>query len=191
MIPSIHTIYAGKARILLSIAKLENLARNTRQKDYADWESQIWAENLCRAGGDDDRNFVRFNSKMFIGDSLAQVVGFANPFILTLIGNTRLHGFADATFSVVPHGFLQLLIIMMYFSTYDLYVPVYYILMSVSIPIFFILMFCFLTSFFLSSQILCKIFYFKYHIYHFTSFVEQEAKNLSLRSVTSCAGYRF
>lgn len=136
MIPSMHTIYAGKARILLSIAKLENLARNTRQKDYADWESQIWAENLCRAGGDDDRNFVRFNSKMFIGDSLAQVVGFANPFILTLIGNTRLHGFADATFSVVPHGFLQLLIIMMYFSTYDLYVPVYYILMSVSIPIF-------------------------------------------------------
>jgi hypothetical protein len=66
-----------------------------------------------------------------------EIVGFAHPDIIFELGTTRLHGFSDCTFSVVPKVFKQLLIIMLYFSKYDLYVPVYFILLQVSLKHFY------------------------------------------------------
>jgi len=86
---------------------------------------------MLGAGGEEARNFVRFNSTMIIDGKKSQVVGFAHPQILFELGGTKLHGFIDATFDVVPHPFSQLIVIMLYFSKYDLYVPAYYVLMTV------------------------------------------------------------
>ena len=60
-----------------------------------------------------------------------EIVVFADLRILFELGGTKLHCFVDATFSVVPTKFQQVLIIMMYYSKYDLYVPVYFVMMTV------------------------------------------------------------
>ena len=67
-------LHVGYDRRLVSIEKLENLVRATRKKDFGDWESQLFTPALCRVGGDDDRNFVRFNVKILIEDELVQVL---------------------------------------------------------------------------------------------------------------------
>ena len=59
--------HVGHDRRLVSLEKLENLVRASRRKDFGDWESQLFAPALCRVGGEDDRNFVRFNIKTIIG----------------------------------------------------------------------------------------------------------------------------
>ena len=66
--------HVGYDRRLVSIEKLENLVRATRKKDFGDWESQLFTPALCRVGGDDDRNFVRFNVKILIEGELVQVL---------------------------------------------------------------------------------------------------------------------
>ena len=103
-----------------------------RKRDHDGWESQLFQEPMLGAGGEEARNFVRFNCTMFLDGKRSQVVGFAHPLILFELGGTKLHGFVDATFDVVPHPFSQVLVIMLYFSKYDLYVPAYYVLMTVS-----------------------------------------------------------
>ena len=65
--------HVGHDRRLVSLEKLENLVRASRRKDFGDWESQLFTPALCRVGGDDDRNFVRFNVKTIIGGELVQV----------------------------------------------------------------------------------------------------------------------
>ena len=66
--------HVGYDRRLVSIEKLENLVRATRRKDFGDWESQLFTPALCRVGGDDDRNFVRFNVKILIEGELVQAL---------------------------------------------------------------------------------------------------------------------
>ena len=117
-------INPGRDRSLLSLERLENMVRYYRRKDFSDWEAQLFAPGLSRVGGDDDRNFVRFNLKMPIDGDLVQVVsyylytyiirltriplsspqliGFAHPGLLHELGDYALHGFADCTFAVVP-----------------------------------------------------------------------------------------
>ena len=41
------------------------------------------------------------------------------------IGGTKLHGFVDATFSIEPDPISQSLVVMLYFSKYDLYGSAY------------------------------------------------------------------
>jgi hypothetical protein len=63
------------------------------------------------------------------------IVGFAHPAVTFELGDFGLHSFIDCTFRVVPILFKQVMVIMMYFSKYDLYVPVYFILLQVSVSI--------------------------------------------------------
>ena len=69
-------INPGRDRSLLSLERLENMVRYYRRKDFSDWEAQLFAPGLSRVGGDDDRNFVRFNLKMPIDGDLVQVVSY-------------------------------------------------------------------------------------------------------------------
>jgi hypothetical protein len=61
-----------------------------------------------------------------------QVVLLGDSRIIWELGNHPVHGFFDATFSMVPTEFSQVLIYMCFFSKFDMYVPVYFALMTVS-----------------------------------------------------------
>ena len=77
-------IDAGRDRSLLSMEKIENLVRCYRKKDFSDWEAQLFTPGLCRVGGDDERNFVRFNVKMPIDGDLVQVASYCLDYIYIL-----------------------------------------------------------------------------------------------------------
>ena len=124
------TKYAGSLCVsTLSLQTMENLVRKTRYVEHPDWKQLIISApfRFCREG--DTRSFFRFNCTILIDNEPCEIVGFAHPDILFELGGTKLHGFVDCTFKMVPTTFGQVMIIMMYFSRYDLYVPVYYILL--------------------------------------------------------------
>jgi hypothetical protein len=51
---------------------------------------------------------------------LQYFVGFAHPDIIFEVGDTKLDGFIDCTLSIVPIFFEQVMVLMLYFSKYDL-----------------------------------------------------------------------
>jgi hypothetical protein len=110
---------------------MENLVYRTRERAYPEWKQLIFSEPFRWVGPTDERSFTRFQFQVMIGKEAQEFVGFAHPDILFELGQTRLHGFVDCTFSVVPKLFKQVMVIMLYFSKYDLYVPVYFILLQV------------------------------------------------------------
>ena len=111
---------------------LENLVYRTRHNSYPDWKALVSGEPFRYCRPDDTRSFWRFtNQQVLIDNEPKDFVGFAHPDILFEIGDTKLNGFADCTFSIVPMQFMQVLIIMVYFSKYDLYFPVYFVLMQI------------------------------------------------------------
>jgi len=103
----------------------------TRAQSFPNWKSLISSEPFRYCREEDQRSFWRFTNEVLIDNVPMDFVGFAHPGILFELGDTKLHAFGDCTFSVVPIQFSQVLIIMLYFSKYDLYVPVYFVLMQV------------------------------------------------------------
>eukprot|EP00956_Cyclotella_meneghiniana_P009729 scaffold13469_cov37-Cyclotella_meneghiniana.AAC.1 len=61
---------------------------------------------------------------------LTKYMIFGNPVLFTLLAARALDLFIDATFSMTPHPFYQVLIIMVHDCQTDLYVPVIYALMT-------------------------------------------------------------
>jgi hypothetical protein len=102
-----------------------------RQKEYADWDSQIQTFPLCFFDPEKDaRLFLQFNLNVNIDNELQKVIGWAHPDLIFLTGHGRCNVFLDCTFKVVPKGFSQLLIVMIFSKAHNYYVPVYYILLQ-------------------------------------------------------------
>jgi hypothetical protein len=110
---------------------MENLVYRTRGRANPDWQHLVESEPFRWLRPDDPRSFWRFTSSIIVGNRVHKFAAFASPEILWELGNTKICLFADCTFQMVPVFFSQVLILMMYFSRYDLYVPIYWILMQV------------------------------------------------------------
>ncbi|CAM9828497.1 unnamed protein product, partial [Heterosigma akashiwo] len=60
-----------------------------------------------------------------------EFIGWGNPTLIAQYRNQdSLKGFFDCTFSVVPTGFEQLLILQVYDDAHDIYVPLAYVLLQ-------------------------------------------------------------
>lgn len=123
----------GRAYSSLDLKFMENLVYRTRHLNYPNWKALIFSEPFVWCREDDQRPFTRFSCEMIVAGERCDFVGISHPDMIFEIGDTQLHGFIDCTFSIVPSYFLQVLILMVYFSKYDLYVPVYFVLMQVLI----------------------------------------------------------
>ena len=58
------------------------------------------------------------------------IIGWSHPELLFLLKKNRPNGFFYCTFRVVPRGFSQLMITMIYATAYNMYVPVFYTLLQ-------------------------------------------------------------
>jgi hypothetical protein len=65
-----------------------------------------------------------------IKQKMQHMIGWGHPSLIFHLKNGDVNLFVDCTFSVVPYGFTQLLIMMAYFPAYNMYVPVFYVLMQ-------------------------------------------------------------
>ena len=101
---------------------MESLVYRTRTAANPDWRALICSAPFRWCKTDDQRSFWRFSCTILVDGEPRDIVGFAHPDILFELGGTKLHGFADATFSMVPVFFDQVFILMLYFSRYDMYI---------------------------------------------------------------------
>ena len=124
--------YSGKAITTVDRNFMEKLVYRTRHAANPDWISLVSSAPFRFCRQDDTRSFFRFVNMVMIEDNLEHLVGFAHPDIIFEAGDHPLHGFIDCTFSIVPVFFSQILVLMLYFSKYDLYVPFYFVLMTVN-----------------------------------------------------------
>jgi hypothetical protein len=121
----------GKAFKGLDVHQMEQLVYRARHKEFRDWESQIESFPLCYFDpGKDHRFFLQFNMSVNVDNELQKIIGWAHPDLIFLTAHGACNLFLDCTFKVVPKGFSQLLIVMVYSRAHCSYVPVFYILLQ-------------------------------------------------------------
>lgn len=114
----------------MTIDQLERLVRATRSQHFSSNEGIFRSPPMCFVGEDDHRFFLQNFTHTVIDDKLETFVCFAHPALITEAKNRALNVFIDATFKIVPSGYKQCLILMVYSASKDKYFPVFYILMT-------------------------------------------------------------
>jgi hypothetical protein len=92
--------------------QLKSLVQRTRRGEYADWEGVISSFPLANCDDLDERLFLQFNTSVNIDQKLQKLVGFGHPDLIHNLKYGPVHLFVDCTFSCVPKGFSQCLIMM-------------------------------------------------------------------------------
>ena len=114
----------------LTSCQLQNIVHYTRRKEFADWEGAISSFPLVLGSDDDDRLFLQFNATINLQNSLQKIIGWGHPDLIHLLKYGEVNTFVDCTFSCVPKGFEQCLIVMTYDPSTSLYVPIFYVLLQ-------------------------------------------------------------
>ena len=122
--------YSGKLCRILSREKIRKLILNYRNEEFGKWENVVKLPPLVHASDSDDRLFMQFSLEINIDESLQKIYGWANPDLLFLARSIQGNLFFDCTFKIVPKGFSQLLIIMVYHPISKLYLPIFFILLQ-------------------------------------------------------------
>ena len=124
--------YAGQlVRMLSRRDKIRKMILNYRNEEFGKWENVIKHPPLVLANDDGDKRlFLQFAIEVNIDEQLQKIIGWANPDLLFLARSIQGNLFFDCTFKIVPKGFSQLLIIMIYHPITKLYLPVFFILLQ-------------------------------------------------------------
>lgn len=130
----IEAKYSGRTLSMPGKTNVLEAARRARRVEAQDWETAIWAYPLV-ACLNETRPFVQFCITVPVesrtsphGYSVGKIVGFAHPRALHIACEASRHWFIDGTFFVVPVGFYQLIILMIFIPGYKLAIPIWYIL---------------------------------------------------------------
>lgn len=74
--------------------------------------------------------FLQFALTVNIDGELQTILGWGHPQLINLVKNGKVHLFVDCTFKVVPKGFTQCMILMIYHPGTEMYVPIFYVLLQ-------------------------------------------------------------
>lgn len=114
----------------LRMDQLRSLVQRTRRGEFADWEGVIASYPLVNCADTDERLFLQFNVNVNVDQKLQKLIGFAHPDLLCNLKHGPVHLFVDCTFSCVPKGFTQCLVIMAHDKSTSMYIPIFYVLMQ-------------------------------------------------------------
>ncbi|KAE8966639.1 hypothetical protein PR001_g28338 [Phytophthora rubi] len=93
-----------------------------------DFFRTIETEPHCFLWEMDERFFLLFNSTFVSKNVLQRICGFAHPELIPILRQPGLALYIDGTFRVCPRPFKQIVIVMAYDASLDVYVPVVYVL---------------------------------------------------------------
>ena len=124
-------IYDGSPVVLLNLQQLQSAVYRSRTKGFSDWGSQIRQYPLafCDPQQSNPKLFSRFMLDIVLDGKIVKIVGWAHPNLLFLLRDGRSPLFIDGTFRVVPVGFYQLLVLMVYSCAHNVFVPTWFILL--------------------------------------------------------------
>ena len=126
-----EVLYANQITKSLSRDQIRRMIQRFRAEEFGNWQAVISAPPLSLASDSDERLFLQFNSSINIDDEMVRFVGWANPnliFMAQCLDTCNL--FIECTFYIVPKGFSQCLVIMVYHPVTKLYLPVFFILLQ-------------------------------------------------------------
>jgi hypothetical protein len=110
---------------------MEQLARDTRKREYADWEGLIHGHPLARCSDDENSPyFIQFDLRTNINGEMQRIIGWAHHDLINVVKNGPKHLFIDCTFKSVPKSFFQCLIIVVHDPNTEVYTPVFYVLLQ-------------------------------------------------------------
>ena len=120
-------LYAGQVIKSLSRDQIRKKIKRFRLEEFGNWQSVIISSPpLCLATDTDESIFLQFNMSINIDEEMVRFVGWANPnliFMAQCLDTANI--FIDCTFYIVPKGFSQCLIIMVFHPVTKLYLPVF------------------------------------------------------------------
>jgi hypothetical protein len=91
-----------------------------------------WAVNIQNAPLSTTQNGKSFFQFHHVNILRHQLVGWGHPSLMFHCINQRLNWFIDCTFSIVPAGFVQCLVLMAHLPTHNRYCPIFWVLLDSS-----------------------------------------------------------
>lgn len=104
----------GTATKTLGHPQLLAYVYQVRTREFGDWISKIHAHPMRSCSVTDERTFLKFFLNYSTATEIETIVGWGHPDLIHLMKYGACPMFVDCTFSCVPKGFKQLLIIMIY-----------------------------------------------------------------------------
>jgi len=101
-----------------------------RDKAFGDCEQKITSIQYSRISETDMRFFLQFKLDIPVKGDLKKIIGFGHPDLIEYVKHGPCNLFIDMTFSIVPNGFSQCMILMTYSRAHQTYLPFMYILMQ-------------------------------------------------------------
>ena len=104
---------------------IQSYVNKFRAEQFGNWESSIRNPPLSTVSDSNTRDFFLFRTEANLPTSKKRtiILGWGHPdFVFECWGNC-LNVFVDCTFKVVPIGFYQLMIVMIFIPAYDRYDP--------------------------------------------------------------------
>ena len=123
-------LYTGQIVKCLTRDQIRKLILKFRNEEFGNWRAVISSPPLCFSSDGDERLFLQFNHSLNVDDELVNFIGWANPDLIFLLRCIKSNLFIDCTFYIVPKGFSQCMIIMVYHPVTKLYLPVFFILLQ-------------------------------------------------------------
>lgn len=108
---------------------MRKMVYRLRTKCFGEWESAVVSYPLMNVA-DDERLFLQSSTSLNIDNMLSKFLCWGHPDLLLLAANGPRSLYIDCTFRSVPHGFTQLLIVMLFDLQTDMYVPIAFVLMQ-------------------------------------------------------------
>ena len=123
--------FLGRAYTGYNVDQLKNMIYNIQSKQLGSWEGRIRSAPLMFVADKDPRMFLQFDVSFSTPGEigLQRMLGWSHPDLEFLCKSGAVNAFIDGTFRVVPKGFFQLLMIMIYSKAHDTYVPLFHILL--------------------------------------------------------------
>lgn len=116
----------------LQAKEMEKLYYRSREKAFGGWEGVIKSAPLCNVIGVVPKLFLQFDLTYANAEKtkLLRMLGWGHPELFSFMKESGRHVFVDCTYRVVPKGFYQMMVIMVYSMRHESYVPVFYILLQ-------------------------------------------------------------
>lgn len=124
------TRFLGQPTLLLNLNQLESAVYRARKKEFGDWESLIRSYPLMLCSPTSSKLFFQFMLDFVVDGAVEKMVGWAHPQLLFWLAAGMCHLFVDMSFYMVPTGFQQLMVIMLFSHPHQMYIPIWFILLQ-------------------------------------------------------------
>jgi hypothetical protein len=109
---------------------MESMVHRVRNKQFSNTTGAIRVPPLVNCSDEiDSKIFLVFDINVLVKGKLVNIIGWGHPDLIHILKTGPKYIFIDCTFKCTPSIFAQCMVIVIYESATELYLPVFYILL--------------------------------------------------------------